>query len=39
MNTNEVVKRIRGPIGTEVTLTILREGKELDFRLQRVPPE
>ena len=37
MNINEAVKRIRGPIDTEVKLTILREGRELDFRLQRVP--
>ncbi len=37
MNINEAVKRIAGPIDTEVKLTILREGKELDFRLQRVP--
>ncbi len=37
MNINDAVKRMRGPKGTRVTLTILREGvaKPLVFKLER----
>lgn len=35
MDVNQAVSLIRGPVGTEVTLTIRRGDQELEFRLQR----
>jgi carboxyl-terminal processing protease len=35
MDVNAAVSLIRGPAGTKVTLTILRSGKELEFKLSR----
>lgn len=35
MDVNEAVNLIRGPVGSEVTLTVRRSDKELDFLLQR----
>ena len=32
---DEVVKRVSGPLGSAVTLTVDREGKDLDFTLHR----
>ena len=39
MDTNQAVSLIRGQVNTEVTLTILRESKELDFKLKRAKIE
>ncbi|HLO47961.1 MAG TPA: S41 family peptidase [Kamptonema sp.] len=39
MDTTQAVNLIRGPINTEVTLTILRGNKELDFKLKRAKIE
>ena len=39
MDTNQAVSLIRGQVNTEVTLTILREGKEIDFKLKRAKIE
>lgn len=35
MDTNAAVNLIRGPVGSEVTLTIRRDNQEMDFRLRR----
>ncbi|MGB3519342.1 MAG: carboxyl-terminal processing protease CtpC [Elainellaceae cyanobacterium] len=35
MNVNDAVNLIRGPVGTEITLTIRRGEQELDFQLRR----
>jgi carboxyl-terminal processing protease len=35
MDLNDAVSRIRGPIGSEVTITIRREGQTLDFTITR----
>ncbi|MEG3932152.1 MULTISPECIES: carboxyl-terminal processing protease CtpC [unclassified Microcoleus] len=39
MDTNQAVSLIRGQVNTEVTLTILRGNKELDFKLKRAKIE
>ncbi|MEG4210246.1 carboxyl-terminal processing protease CtpC [Microcoleus sp. S13_B4] len=39
MDTNQAVNLIRGQANTEVTLTILRGSKELDFKLKRAKIE
>ncbi|MEG4454226.1 carboxyl-terminal processing protease CtpC [Microcoleus sp. N9_A1] len=39
MDTNQAVSLIRGQANTEVTLTILRGSKELDFKLKRAKIE
>ncbi|MCY7382444.1 MAG: S41 family peptidase [Microcoleus sp. CAN_BIN18] len=39
MDTNQAVSLIRGLVNTEVTLTILRETKEIDFKLKRAKIE
>ena len=39
MDTNQAVSLIRGQVNTEVTLTILRNSKELDFKLKRAKIE
>lgn len=39
MDTNQAVSLIRGQANTEVTLTILRNSKELDFKLKRAKIE
>lgn len=39
MDTNQAVSLIRGQVNTEVTLTILRENKEIDFKLKRAKIE
>ena len=35
MDLNDAVKCIRRFVGTEVKLTVLREGKEIEFKLKR----
>lgn len=35
MNVNDAVNLIRGPVGTDITLTIRRGQEELDFQLRR----
>jgi len=35
MDTNDAVSLIRGPVGSSVTLTILRGSEEIDFELER----
>ncbi|MDF0552835.1 carboxyl-terminal processing protease CtpC [Kamptonema sp. UHCC 0994] len=39
MDTTQAVNLIRGPINSQVTLTILRENKEIDFKLKRAKIE
>ena len=39
MDTNQAVTLIRGQVNTEVTLTILRDKKEIDFKLKRAKIE
>jgi len=39
MDTNEAVKLIRGPINSEVTLTVLRGKKQVDYTLKRAKIE
>lgn len=39
MDTNQAVNLIRGQVNTEVTLTILRNSKELEFKLKRAKIE
>ncbi|MGB3262706.1 MAG: carboxyl-terminal processing protease CtpC [Microcoleus sp.] len=39
MDTNQAVTLIRGKVNTEVTLTILRDKKEIDFKLKRAKIE
>lgn len=39
MDTNQAVSLIRGQVNTQVTLTILRENKEIDFKLKRAKIE
>ena len=39
MDTNQAVSLIRGQVNTQVTLTILRETKEIDFKLKRAKIE
>lgn len=39
MDTNQAVSLIRGPVNSEVTLTILRGSKELEFTLKRAKIE
>jgi carboxyl-terminal processing protease len=35
MDLNDVVSRIRGPVGSEVSITVLREGEPVNFTLTR----
>ncbi|MGJ3250823.1 MAG: carboxyl-terminal processing protease CtpC [Elainellaceae cyanobacterium] len=35
MDINDAVNRIRGPVGSTVTLTVRREGEQLDFSIER----
>ena len=35
LTTDEVAKKVRGETGTEVTVTVVRNGKELDFKMKR----
>lgn len=35
LNTDEIANKIRGEAGTEVTVTVVRDGKELDFTMTR----
>lgn len=35
LSTDEIAKRVRGETGTEVTMTVVRDGKELDFKMKR----
>lgn len=35
LDIDEVVKRVSGPLGSSVTLTVDRDGKDLDFTLRR----
>jgi carboxyl-terminal processing protease len=35
LSIDEVVKRVSGPLGSSVTLTVDRDGKDLDFTLRR----
>ncbi|NJN21900.1 MAG: PDZ domain-containing protein [Leptolyngbya sp. RL_3_1] len=35
MDLNDVVSRIRGPVGSEVSITVLREGEPIEFTLTR----
>jgi carboxyl-terminal processing protease len=39
MDTNQAVNLIRGQVNTEVTLTVLRNSKELEFKLKRAKIE
>ncbi|MGB7712438.1 MAG: carboxyl-terminal processing protease CtpC [Microcoleus sp.] len=39
MDTNQAVNLIRGPVNTGVTLTIVRNNKELEFKLKRAKIE
>jgi carboxyl-terminal processing protease len=39
MDTNQAVNLIRGPVNTGVTLTILRNSKEIEFKLKRAKIE
>ncbi|HAT12382.1 MAG TPA: peptidase S41 [Microcoleaceae bacterium UBA11344] len=39
MDTNQAVNLIRGPVNTEVTLTIVRNNKEIEFKLKRAKIE
>ena len=35
LSTEEISKKVRGETGTEVTVTVVRDGKELDFTMKR----
>ena len=35
LSTDEIAKKVRGETGSEVTVTIVRDGKELDFTMKR----
>ncbi|NES95584.1 MAG: S41 family peptidase [Desertifilum sp. SIO1I2] len=35
MDVNDAVQLIRGPVGTEVTITILRDNQETDYQIKR----
>ena len=35
MSTEEIAKRVRGEAGSEVTVTVVRDGKEKDFTMKR----
>ncbi|MGJ3246970.1 MAG: carboxyl-terminal processing protease CtpC [Elainellaceae cyanobacterium] len=35
MDINDAVNRIRGPVGSTVTLTVRRDGEQLDFAIER----
>ena len=35
LSTDEIAKKIRGETGSEVTVTVVRDGKELDFTMKR----
>ncbi|MBO7132457.1 S41 family peptidase [Candidatus Saccharibacteria bacterium] len=35
LSTDEIAKKVRGETGSEVTLTVVRNGKELDFKMKR----
>ncbi len=35
LSTEEISKKVRGEAGTEVTVTVVRDGKEIDFKMKR----
>lgn len=35
LSTDEIAKKVRGETGSEVTVTVVRDGKELDFTMKR----
>ena len=35
LSTDEVAKKVRGETGSEVTVTVVRDGKEIDFTMKR----
>ncbi|MBQ3353213.1 S41 family peptidase [Candidatus Saccharibacteria bacterium] len=35
LSTDEISKKVRGETGSEVTVTVVRDGKELDFTMER----
>ncbi len=35
LSTDEIAKKVRGETGTEVTVTIVRDGKEIDYTMKR----
>lgn len=35
LSLDQVVKKVSGPVGTDVTLTVRRDGKDLDFTMKR----
>ena len=35
LSTDEIAKKVRGETGSEVTVTVVRDGKELDFKMKR----
>ena len=35
LSSEEIAKRVRGETGSEVTVTVVRDGKELDFKMKR----
>ena len=35
LSTDEIAEKIRGDVGTEVKVTVVRDGKELDFTMRR----
>jgi carboxyl-terminal processing protease len=39
MDMSEVVERLRGPVGSHVTLAIVRDGEELELDVERQPYE
>ncbi len=36
---SEVVERLRGPVGSRVTLAVVRDGEELEIEVERRPYE
>ncbi len=39
MDMSEVVERLRGPVGSRVTLAVVRDGEELEIEVERRPYE